>query len=52
MVEQGADKTVDVMDVEIVGWMAALLADQSVDHWVAEKGESKAGWLVGQMVVH
>ena len=43
MIDQWADKMVDGMDVEIVGWMAALLADQSVDHWVAEKPESRAG---------
>jgi len=52
LVEQWADMTVDGMDADIVGWMAALLADQSVDHWVAEKGESRAVWLVDQMVVH
>ena len=46
MIDKWADKTVDGMDVEIVGWMAALLAYQSVDHWVAEKAESRAGWLV------
>jgi hypothetical protein len=46
LIEQWADKTVDGMDADIVGWMAALLAHQSADHWVAEKAESRAGWIV------
>jgi hypothetical protein len=52
LVEQWADKTVDGMDADIVGWVAASLVDQSGDHWDAEKAESRAGWLVDQMVVH